>query len=136
MLSSRFADPFNVVRMPCIQIKACQCWLVKDSFLVEDQQSPLYCKPSGSTTPTRLSQVAPGVLSPYVPKLATDSVHVRTATMIALDDVVSTSAPPRKVKIICTLGPSCWSEQGLAGLIDAGMGIARSVLSLNLSPAQ
>eukprot|EP00878_Enallax_costatus_P046475 GHUV01056509.1.p1 GENE.GHUV01056509.1~~GHUV01056509.1.p1 ORF type:complete len:167 (-),score=44.37 GHUV01056509.1:133-633(-) len=31
----------------------------------------------------------------------------------------------RKTKIVCTLGPSCWSEQGLSDLIDAGMNVAR-----------
>jgi hypothetical protein len=31
----------------------------------------------------------------------------------------------RKTKIVCTLGPSCWSEAGLAELIDAGMNVAR-----------
>jgi hypothetical protein len=31
----------------------------------------------------------------------------------------------RKTKIVCTLGPSCWSEEGLAALIDAGMNVAR-----------
>ncbi|KAL6750502.1 pyruvate kinase, partial [Haematococcus lacustris] len=27
--------------------------------------------------------------------------------------------------IVCTLGPSCWSESGLAGLLAAGMNVAR-----------
>jgi pyruvate kinase len=31
----------------------------------------------------------------------------------------------RKTKIVCTLGPSCWGEAGLAALMDAGMNVAR-----------
>ena len=31
----------------------------------------------------------------------------------------------RKTKIVCTLGPACWSEEGLAALMDAGMNVAR-----------
>jgi pyruvate kinase len=32
---------------------------------------------------------------------------------------------PRKTKIVCTLGPSCWGEEGLGQLMDAGMNVAR-----------
>ncbi len=31
----------------------------------------------------------------------------------------------RKVKIICTMGPASWSEEGLGKLLDAGMNVAR-----------
>eukprot|EP01038_Epipyxis_sp_PR26KG_P008425 gene8425-11393_t len=41
--------------------------------------------------------------------------HVRGVTKLA----------ERKTKVICTLGPSCWSVEGLGNLIDAGMNVAR-----------
>jgi hypothetical protein len=31
----------------------------------------------------------------------------------------------RRTKIVCTLGPSCWSVEGLTNLIDSGMNVAR-----------
>ena len=31
----------------------------------------------------------------------------------------------RRTKIICTLGPACWSEENLGTLMDAGMNVAR-----------
>ena len=30
----------------------------------------------------------------------------------------------RKTKIVCTMGPASWSEEGLGKLIDAGMNVA------------
>jgi hypothetical protein len=44
---------------------------------------------------------------------------------VGLDLITSKVKTPRKTKIICTLGPSCWSEEGLGALIDAGMNVAR-----------
>ena len=31
----------------------------------------------------------------------------------------------RRTKIVCTIGPASWSEEGLAKLMDAGMNVAR-----------
>jgi pyruvate kinase len=44
---------------------------------------------------------------------------------VGLDLVCDPIDTPRKTKILCTLGPSCWSEEGLGKLIDAGMNVAR-----------
>lgn len=45
---------------------------------------------------------------------------------ISLDVVRGFNDPrARKTKVICTLGPACWSEEGLGELIDAGMNVAR-----------
>ncbi|KXZ44735.1 hypothetical protein GPECTOR_63g60 [Gonium pectorale] len=57
--------------------------------------------------------------------MAAKTLSLRT-TAISLHDILDHSVPPsRKTKIVCTLGPSCWSEDGLAGLLDAGMDVAR-----------
>lgn len=37
----------------------------------------------------------------------------------------STDGVTRKTKIVCTIGPSCWSQEKLGELIDAGMNVAR-----------
>ena len=45
---------------------------------------------------------------------------------ITLDTVTcKTDVGNRRTKIICTLGPACWSEENLATLMDAGMNVAR-----------
>jgi pyruvate kinase len=48
------------------------------------------------------------------------------ATKIALQHI-ATQMPleRRQTKIFCTLGPACWSEEGLGSLLDAGLNVAR-----------
>jgi len=45
---------------------------------------------------------------------------------ITLDTIRKpTDVGTRRTKIVCTMGPACWSEDGLATLMDAGMNVAR-----------
>ena len=45
---------------------------------------------------------------------------------ITLDTILSkTDVSKRQTKIVCTLGPACWSPEGLEALIDAGLAVAR-----------
>lgn len=47
------------------------------------------------------------------------------ATLINLQDIVSSEAMCRKTKVVCTLGPACGTQEGMAALLDAGLNIAR-----------
>jgi pyruvate kinase len=43
-----------------------------------------------------------------------------------LDKILSpTDASTRKTRVVCTMGPSCWSHEKLLALIDGGMNVAR-----------
>lgn len=45
---------------------------------------------------------------------------------ITLESVIGkTDVSTRRTKIVCTMGPASWSEEGLATLLDAGMNLAR-----------
>jgi hypothetical protein len=45
---------------------------------------------------------------------------------ITLETVMrETDTNARRTKIVCTMGPACWSEQGIGTLMDAGMNVAR-----------
>lgn len=53
---------------------------------------------------------------------------VYRSTKIGLDTILDDnrySSSVRKTKIVCTMGPSCWSEENIGKLIDAGMNVAR-----------
>lgn len=36
-----------------------------------------------------------------------------------------TDTRTRKTKVVCTLGPKCWSKEGLEMLVDTGINVAR-----------
>ena len=43
-----------------------------------------------------------------------------------LEHILSeTNYKNRSTKIVCTLGPSCWSVEKIVELLDAGMNVAR-----------
>ncbi len=44
---------------------------------------------------------------------------------ITIDSIIQPAEDERKTKIVCTIGPSCWSKENLLALIDKGMNVAR-----------
>jgi len=53
-------------------------------------------------------------------------MSIKNYSQISLERIRSDAgASTRKTKITCTLGPSCWSVEGLVNLIDGGMNVAR-----------
>lgn len=72
----------------------------------------------------------------WVPEYAPDATMNPTSsfekdvsyyyTKISLPLITRVDLPiARKTKIFCTLGPACWSEEGLGSLLDAGLNVAR-----------
>ncbi len=47
------------------------------------------------------------------------------STKVGMDLITAEKVTPRKTKIVCTLGPASWSEEGLGALMDAGLNVAR-----------
>lgn len=59
---------------------------------------------------------------------ATPTLSLR-ASKISVNLILSSTTKTRSTKIVCTMGPKCWSEEGLSQLLDAGMDVARFNLS-------
>lgn len=57
----------------------------------------------------------------------TSDVPVLTGGFITLDMIKKTpeNYQDRRTKIVCTVGPACWSKENIAKLMDAGMNVAR-----------
>lgn len=56
----------------------------------------------------------------------TSSIPLLQGGFITLETVTKpTRVIDRRTKILCTMGPACWSEEGMAKLMDAGMNTAR-----------
>eukprot|EP01043_Picozoa_sp_COSAG02_P020892 COSAG02_NODE_1043_length_15014_cov_8.766007_16_plen_618_part_00 len=58
----------------------------------------------------------------YAPTVSTHGIPTEVSLNMLTND---SSRAVRKTKIICTLGPACWSAEGLADLLDAGCNIGR-----------
>jgi len=58
------------------------------------------------------------------PHVTNDTVTERN-TYVDLDMILKEQHTIRKTKIVCTMGPACWSEEGIGQLVDAGLNIAR-----------
>jgi pyruvate kinase len=52
-------------------------------------------------------------------------VSSERATCVTLNMILKDTPLMRKTKIVCTMGPACWSEEGIAKLLDAGMNVMR-----------
>ena len=62
------------------------------------------------------------VTSGYEPRVSTHGIPTEVSLNMLTND---TSQSKRRTKIVCTLGPACWSPEGLADLVDAGCNIGR-----------
>ena len=56
----------------------------------------------------------------------TSAIPTLHGGQISLDRIKArTHTSNRRTKIVCTIGPACWSKENMATLMDAGMNVAR-----------
>ena len=59
------------------------------------------------------------------PNMSDKTTYSSRGTRTSKANLLQAQLTIRKTKIVCTMGPACWSEETLGRLIDAGMNIAR-----------
>lgn len=70
-------------------------------------------------------RVAPGVPKTIESRRNTNKTVSLRSSFISLKHISDDYEPIRKTKILCTMGPKCWSEEGFGKLLDAGLNVAR-----------
>ena len=75
----------------------------------------------GEGTRMRLERVNTAYKNPH----NANSVKHQVSVDISMDMLTQKIRSHRETKIVCTLGPACWSEEGIEKLLDAGLNIAR-----------
>eukprot|EP00899_Mesostigma_viride_P024158 jgi/Mesvir1/4927/Mv25062-RA.1 len=64
-------------------------------------------------------------LEAILPPSNTLDTYNERATRVSKQMILNDQDTDRKTKIICTMGPKCWSEEVLGQLMDAGMNVCR-----------
>jgi pyruvate kinase len=59
------------------------------------------------------------------PKIESSGPELRGGNINLAKIIAPTDVSTRQTKIVCTLGPACWSPEMLETLIDIGLSVAR-----------
>lgn len=87
--------------------------------------NPVLCTQMGSGMGARQQSVGVALTTPAGTPVVQAGVKSLRSTKTSLAAINKKLTRPRCTKIICTLGPSCWSEEGMSKLLDAGCDIVR-----------